>query len=76
MHILQLHLFGIIVRSVGIFYEYNSIDIITFPPEHTPEWQKSWCTDETCYLSDCASNNIQYLYCFKGKFRVRVCVDG
>ncbi len=37
MHILQLHLFNIIVRSVGIFYKYNAIDIdVTFPPEHTP----------------------------------------
>ncbi len=28
------------------------------------------CTNETCYLSDCAT--IIYLYRFKGEFRVRV----
>lgn len=32
------------------------------------------CTNETYYLSDCATK--KKLYCLKGKFRVRVGMDG
>ncbi len=41
---------------------------------HQSYLKGSRCTDKTCYLSDCAT--IKYVYCFKGKFRVRVGVDG